>query len=156
VTLPELREEIALELGHIETTVAEALSLRDDVGARDASNREKTAAAAFLAQFYGGTQNILKRLCRYHGVPLPFGDTWHIDLFQRFCAPAAAPLPVLFDAILAPAFSGYRKFRHVVHHGYGFQLDWPRILEGLDRLDEAFRGFRDRLERYLHDLDQGK
>jgi hypothetical protein len=59
--------------------------------------RENAAAAAFLAQFYNGIENILKRICRCHNVPLPTGDTWHTVLFQRFCSPAYADLPLLFD-----------------------------------------------------------
>jgi len=81
----ELREEIAVELEALEATVNELLALQRDVAHREPTVREKTAAAAFLAQFYNGVENILKRISRYHDVPLPTGDTWHVDLFQRFC-----------------------------------------------------------------------
>jgi hypothetical protein len=37
--------------------------------------REQTAAAAFLAQFYNGIENILKRISIFYEVPLPTGDT---------------------------------------------------------------------------------
>ena len=52
--------------------------------ARQPSVREKTAAAAFLAQFYTGIENILKRICRFRSVLIPRGDTWHVELFQKF------------------------------------------------------------------------
>lgn len=87
-----LREEISIELELIESTLRELSSLRNDAVKREPTIREKTAAAAFLAQFYGGIENILKRICRFHAVPVPTGDTWHIDLFKRFCAPAYKPL----------------------------------------------------------------
>ena len=47
----ELREEIAVELEAMEMTVDELLSLQQDVTRREPTVREKTAAAAFLAQF---------------------------------------------------------------------------------------------------------
>ena len=81
----ELREEIAVELEALKATVNELLALQEDVAEREPTVREKTAAAAFLAQFYNGVENILKRISSYHNVPLPTGDTWHIDLFERFC-----------------------------------------------------------------------
>ncbi len=84
MTPEELREEIAVELQAIEATVAELMALSRDLTDRSPTVREKTAAAAFLAQFYGGVENILKRICAYHSVPLPTGDTWHVELFQRF------------------------------------------------------------------------
>jgi hypothetical protein len=105
------------------TTVLEAVSLLNDLEVREPSVREITAAGAFLAQFYGGVENILKRLHRYHGISMPTGDSWHTDVFKRFCEPQFPPFPVLFDESLASDLSPFRKFRHVVYHGYGFQLD---------------------------------
>ena len=156
MTVEDLRDEVSLELQSLETTVREALGLRRDVAGREATVRERTAAAAFLAQFYGGVENILKRLCRFHAVAMPTGETWHVELYQRFCAPGGPLLPILFDEKLAAAFSGYRKFRHVVHHGYSFQLDWARIGEGIDGLEQAFSGFRMQLECYLASLEHGR
>ena len=127
----ELREEIAIELEALEATVDELLALHQDVAGREPTVREKTAAAAFLAQFYHGVENILKRISSYHSVPLPTGDTWHIDLFERFCSPPYPPLPSLFDESLATVLAPYRRFRHVAFHSYSFQLDWSRMAEGV-------------------------
>jgi hypothetical protein len=113
VNAPDLREEIAVELEALETTVNELLALQKDVAHREPTVRKKAAAAAFLAQFYNGVENILKRICRYHDVPLPAGETWHVELFQRFCSPPHANLPLLFDETLAAALAPYRRFRHV-------------------------------------------
>jgi len=76
MTTDELREEIGIELELIGDTVRELSSLRNDVGAREPTVREKTAAAAFMAQFYGGVENILKRISRFHAVPLPAGNRY--------------------------------------------------------------------------------
>jgi len=125
MTLKELREEISIELELIESILQELSALHKDVAGRKPAVREKTAASAFMAQFYNGVENIFKRISRFNSVPLATGDTWHIDLFKRFCTPSYKPLPVLFDESLALAMAPFRKFRHVVHHGYGFQLEWP-------------------------------
>jgi hypothetical protein len=116
--------------------VRELHGLREDVAGREPTVREKTAAAAFLAQFYNGVENILKRISYFNSIPLPAGDTWHVALFKHFCNPPHRTLPVLFDEPLALPMSGFRKFRHVVHHGYGFQLDWDRLKEGMDMVDQ--------------------
>lgn len=139
MNLPELREEIGIELEMMATIVSEtALLLKDIPDGKEPTVREKTAAAAFLAQFYGGIENILKRIHRYHGMPLPQGDSWHMEIFKRFCNPPHAPLPVLFDHTLATDLSPFRKFRHVVHHGYGFQFDWDRMKEGLRSVEGVY------------------
>ncbi len=100
----ELGEQIGIELEALDLIVDELLSLQQDVAGREVSVREKTAAAAFLAQFYTGIENILKRISQFQGVSLPTGDAWHIELFKRFCAPSHPDLPVLFDPALASAY----------------------------------------------------
>jgi hypothetical protein len=50
---------------------------------------------------------------------------------------------------MAAAFSPYRKFRHVVYHGYGFQLDWDRMAEGVAGAEGLYRRFRERLKVFL-------
>jgi hypothetical protein len=152
VTLAELREEVLIGLENMQTTVAEVEALRRDLAGRDPTNREKTAAATFLAQFYGGVENILKRVSRFHNLPLPAGDTWHADLFKRFCDPPHAPLPALFDAALAAQLAPFRKFRHVVFHGYGFQIDWARMREGVVQVGPLFAAFKARVLEHLSRL----
>jgi hypothetical protein len=60
VNQADLREEIAIELEAMTQVVAELLALQQDVTGREVTVREKTAAAAFLAQFYNGLENILE------------------------------------------------------------------------------------------------
>lgn len=149
----ELREQIAVELEALEATVTELLALRRDVAHREPTVRERTAAAAFLAQFYNGIENILKRISRYHDVPLPTGDTWHVDLFQRFCSQPHPGLPALFDDDLASALAPFRRFRHVAFHSYGFQLDWSHMAEGVARVQHVFSQIKESLSDYLETID---
>ena len=62
MNLADLEQEIAVELEALQTTVDELLALQHDAADREPTVREKTAAAAFLAQFYNGVENILFRL----------------------------------------------------------------------------------------------
>jgi hypothetical protein len=148
----ELREEITIELALMEATVRELLALQHDVAGREPTVREKTAAAAFLAQFYNGVENILKRISHFYDVALPTGETWHIDLFRRFCSPPYASLPTLFDDSLASALAPYRRFRHVVYHGYGFELDWSRMAEGIRSVESVFAQLQTVLSDYLQTI----
>ena len=149
MTSEELRAEIAVEFAALRQVANELEALRMDVAGREPTVRERTAAAAFLAQFYSGLENILKRLSRFHGVELPAGENWHFDLFKRFCPPSHPPLPVLFNDALARQLGPYRRFRHVVHHGYGFQIEWDRMREGVEHVAQILAAFHDRVEAHL-------
>jgi len=63
-------------------------------------------------------------------------------------------LPALFDEALAAAMAAYRKFRHVVYHGYGFQLDWRRMQEGMANIDKVFLEFKTALQDHTQTLNR--
>jgi len=152
LTFEELEEEITVELESLESTVNELQSLQGDVVGREPTVREKTAAAAFLAQFYNGVENILKRLSRYHNVAIPSGETWHVDLFQLYCSPIKPDLPTLLDKVMSVALAPYRRFRHVAFHGYGFQLEWERMAEGVAGIQNVFSRFKSSLSEYMESI----
>lgn len=140
-----LREELSIQLELMEGTVREIESLQTDLGSRKPTVREVTAAAAFLADFYTGVENILKRISRCYGVTMPVGDDWHVELFNRFCEPGFRGLPVIFDDEQKRSFAQYRGFRHVMHHGYSLQLNWERMVEGVKKVNASYTPFRARL-----------
>lgn len=152
MTSNQLIEEIRIELDNIEIVLQELTGLYEDVKSIEVSMRDKTAAAAFLAQFYGGIENILKRISRFYNVGLPTGNLWHVELFKRFCNPPFESLPIIFDKALSESLAPYRKFHHVVHHGYGFQLDWDRMKEGIERTDAIYALFKTSIENYIKTL----
>jgi len=154
--LDDLREEVDRELGLMEETVHELLALQRDLVERCPTVREKTSAGAFLAQFYGGVENILKRICRFHDIPIPRGDTWHLDLFNMFYDPPTLNLPLLFDKELKASLIPFRKFRHLAHHGYGFQLEWERMLPGIEAIEKIFQKLRVRIVACLTNLYQSQ
>jgi hypothetical protein len=51
-----LQEEILIQLEAMTVVVDELIALQQDVALREPTLREKTAAAAFLAQFYNGIE----------------------------------------------------------------------------------------------------
>lgn len=149
----DLREEVAIQVDAIELTLQEIASLHLDVAGREPTQREVAAAGLFLANFYNGIENILKRLCRFYSVALPLGDNWHIQLVQAFCQPPQSGLPVLLDDALAQSLAPYRRFRHVVYHGYGVQFRWHDLLPGIKQAAHVWSSFHLAVETHLIEID---
>jgi len=101
-----------------------------------------------------GVENILKRIARFHGVELPHGERWHVKLFEQFCPPPAAPLPVLFSGELIRAMDAYRRFRHVIHHAYERDLDYEKMRPRIEGAQGALEGFREQMEQYLAAIER--
>jgi hypothetical protein len=83
---------------------------------------------------------------------LPTGKTWQMDLFKRFCIPSYRPLPELFDEFLASGLPPYRRFRHVFHHSYSFELEWERMKEGIEKAPHLFVLFKETVLKYSQGL----
>jgi len=155
MTSDELREEIEIELESMAEMVRESVQLCRDVGDGTPTMREKTAAGGFLAHFYNGVENILRRISRFYAVPLPEGGNWHVRLFRQFCEPDGH-LPLLFDETLAAKIGPFRSFRHMFFHTYGFQLDWQRMRTGIGQIEDIFWDFRNVVLLFLESLNQGQ
>ena len=148
----ELRAEVAYDLENMQRVVDELQALRRDIGSREPTLREQVAAGAFLASFYNGVENILKRISAHNDRPAPEGAKWHVELFDRFTEPPASGLPALFDAALAAAMDPYRRFRHIARAAYGLELDWGKVSIGIDRVVPTFAQFQAAVHHYLDTL----
>ncbi|MBM4041278.1 MAG: hypothetical protein FJ290_22475 [Planctomycetes bacterium] len=150
----ELRQEIELEFDAIERTLAELASLSSDTTGRAPTTREVAAAGLFLANFYNGVESVLKRIRLFHGIPMPSGPTWHLELLKGFCDPPREGLPLLIAAPLEGKLAPYRRLRHVVHHGYGFRFQWEQIQPGIDAAASVFQELREAVVKHLESLSK--
>lgn len=148
----ELAEQLDIEFEAIQLTVDELSSLCEDVSGREPSVRELAAAGLFLANFYNGIENVLKRICRFHEIDIPMASDWHVELTKAFCDPPAEGLPLLLNRQLADDLAPFRQFRHVVHHGYGFRLRWSDMLPGVAGAGEVFARFKAAVENHLREI----
>jgi hypothetical protein len=151
----DLAQEIDIEFEAIQATIDQLASLRHDVGQQEPTVREMAAAGLFLANFYNGIENVLKRICRFREIELPTGSDSHLELAKLFCDPPGAGLPPLLDTQFADELAPYRQFRHVIHHGYGFRLRWTDMLPGVESAGTIFAKFKEAVERYLDDVADG-
>lgn len=142
-------EEIKTELESLEIVIIEITNILLDYRTLSPDNRVKTALGSFLAQFYTGVENILKKIVKANGQNLPKSENWHLELFKAFCNPPGDKLPLLFDEELEKKMANFRRFRHVVFHGYGFRLEWEIMLEGSSQLEGTFKKFKLELIKYL-------
>ena len=120
----------------------EVMGLLSQVSSREPTVVERTAAGAFLAQFYNGIENIMKRFVKNLDGQMPTGDTWHIDLARMFAEPAANGMPVFFSQDRFPEIADYRKCRHAVRNSYGHDLVWSKLKPMMERLPHTLKWFK--------------
>jgi hypothetical protein len=134
----DVREEIAVQLGCMLETLDALAPPIPELTERTPTALEKMAASAGLGDLYGGAENVMQRLCKHSGDPLPLGGAWHRQLLDMFSEGTAVRHPALFGPPLAERLREYQRFRHVAAHGYGVRLDWSRMEEAVFAAPDVF------------------
>ena len=147
----QLRDEVMAELELIRRSVDELSAIASEVGdEQDPGLRINAAAGALLHSFYNGVESILKRFAHYHGVPLPKGERYHVDLLDLFRADEhVPPLPPLLHDGLGDQLDPFRRFRHFFRSTYSFQLDWSKLATGAASAAGVFGEFERRAQAAL-------
>jgi len=122
----ELREEIRTGLAMLQSLIATYGDLLDKVSCSDPNHIETLALAGLLHSFYGGVENMFKRIETSCEGGIPDGPTWHSDLLARMAAATPARPPVI-SSRLRIQLRAYLNFRHAFRHSYGHTINWHKM-----------------------------
>ena len=149
------KQEVNFELRNIDQLIFEISSLVNIIGNKTPDIVQISAMSTFVAQFYSGIENIMKRTSKYNDIPLPGTIEWHSELFKRFCDPPYENLPVLFDNEISPKLTILRKARHYFIHGYSFNIDWEILKPASDSIESVYANIKTKVQNYLESIPEG-
>lgn len=100
--------------------------LIESAAAAEPGRFDLAALATVLHSFYGGVENMMKRIAIEIDGAVPKGEASHADLLSQV-ANATAARPAFIDAALRDRLGDYLRFRHVFRHAYAFELSWSKM-----------------------------
>jgi hypothetical protein len=150
--LQELIDEINTEIGYLDLTITSITTLNDLIADLEPDIIQKAAMNQFISEFYNGIENILKRICKYNKVTVPFGDDSHFKLFNLFLYSDMATLPIIFIPEIVDEFRKIRKFRHFIIHGYSFKIEWSYLKDSVANIDSVYQILKQNIYIYLNGL----
>jgi hypothetical protein len=107
-----------------------------------------SALAAMLHSFYGGVENIFKRVTLELGERLPAGQSWHKELLDSMTNETDKRFP-LISPELKKRLKDYLEFRHFFRHSYVFDLEWERMKTVVLDLRNTLDLLESELDRFL-------
>ena len=120
------------------------------------------AVAVSLQHFYTSLETAFKRVVKEMEGDLPTGESWHRDLLEVVSLKIEGVRPPLISAEIREQLDKLRRFRHVVRHGYEYDLDWMQMAPLVEELPEIteqlakdFAEFRSLLMEMAKDLEEG-
>ena len=108
---PKLRKQIAVEREMLRQHLSDHEPLLLKCAASPPDRIELSALAAMLHGFYGGIENLFKRVAIELGEELPQGAGWHKALLASMTRPGPQR-PAVITPTMAQALMGYLEFRH--------------------------------------------
>lgn len=147
-----LKFEIAAELKNLEHAVSKVTEFLATVDEKD--EPKQIAIAKYLHDFYNGVERIFERIAVRLDGGLPSGDFWHTQLLERMAAPFGEKRPAVIDPPFQKRLFEFLKFRHRIRHTYSYELQWPKVKERADELEEVMQQLRDALATFEAKLGQ--
>ncbi len=148
----ELNAFVRIEFESMDLILQEVESILAETEQSEPTMRTKTAAGAYLYQFYNGIENLFNRIVRFNGIAIPSGEMWHVELAKMFSSDSQHENLFHLDPELYHRLSLYRKIRHVVRNSYGFELEWPKLKPALQAFPETVCQLRNKIYSYLQSL----
>lgn len=153
----ELRR-LAVEVRGDLAAIAELTAFAQELTARIApgqapERRDLMALALTLHHVYTATEQALLRIAKAFDRAPYTGSDWHRDLLRNMAAPLPGVRPAVISPDLRRVLDEYRGFRHVVRHGYDYELDWHRMRHLVERLPEVAAAVAKELEAFLAFVD---
>ncbi|MGA2296597.1 MAG: hypothetical protein ABSG15_03515 [FCB group bacterium] len=148
----DLIELVNIEFNYLDSTIASINELNDIIGRNQPDKFQMAAISKLMCDVYNGTENILKRFCKFLKIPIPSGGYSHTNLLLLFNNPANKNLPQFFDNDIFDDYKALLKFRHYVIHGYAFHLEWNIIKSSVIKIESIEKHFKENVFSFINSL----
>jgi hypothetical protein len=96
------------------------------------------SVALSLHSFYNGIERLFEAIATLVDGSRPETANWHQTLLAQMSVEMPAIRPPVISAETYAVLDSYCRFRHVVRHIYGFQLDADQLLPLVETASAAF------------------
>lgn len=110
------------------------------------------AVALSLQHFYTSLETAFKRVVKELDGGVPTGDDWHKQLLDQVILDIEDVRPALISAEIKDKLDRLRRFRHIVRHGYEYELDWLQIKPIVETLDEIVPQLKKDFQEFIEFL----
>ncbi|MAU01545.1 MAG: hypothetical protein CL608_30780 [Anaerolineaceae bacterium] len=112
------------------------------------------ALALNLHSFYLGVERIFEDIARTIDQEIPAGSDWHRLLLQQMASDMPPVRPAIISETTYHCLDEFRRFRHVIRHGYTTHLKIKSVKELATSLHDCFTAVHQDLNNFIEFLHQ--
>ena len=144
----KLKSKVIFEISQIDKLLDSHKPLLDLCRLKTPDLIEMSAAAMFLHSFYNGIETILKLIIKFYDDKLPNHIKWHMELLEKAFV-SNKNRKEIFRKGFQEKMEEYLKFRHFVRHSYGFQLEWERMEDLMNDINDTWKILKEDLSIFI-------
>lgn len=148
--LREVAGDLRADRDDLERILGEGRQCLADLSGREPTSLEVRGAGDIVHDFYNAVEHFLERVAVEMNGGLPAGPDSHAQLLRRMSRAVEDVRPAIVDAPLCTRLQDYLRFRHLFRHGYGYALQWPRLVPLLDGMQALAPELRRQLDGFIH------
>jgi hypothetical protein len=135
--LARLQQRIIQELPDVERSVVRAQQAWQTFQ-ETSDDLYLDSVALSLHSFYNGIERLFEAIATLVDGSRPETANWHQTLLAQMAVEISTVRPPVISAETCAMLDNYCRFRHVVRHIYGFQLDADQLLPLVEAVPAAF------------------
>jgi hypothetical protein len=149
---PKIREYTNNEFILIERLIEKHRPLIQIAHDRVPDDFHISTLGAMLQSFYGGVENLFKRIALDVDGDFSKSDSWHKNLLDRMASPYKGRPAVISDDV-RKLLHKYLDFRHVFRSVYSYDLNWNKMRDLVLGCEEALRLLQGELNQFVQFLE---
>ena len=143
-----LKAKILFEISQIDKLLNDSKPLLNLCKTKIPDFIELSACAMVLHSFYNGIENILILIFKHYDKQLPNSSKWHIELLDKAFV-MDENRKQIFSNDLQKQLDEYLRFRHFVRHAYGFQLEWERMENLINEIENFWGNIKININNFI-------
>ena len=147
--LRQLASDLRADREDLDRILDEAGRCLSDLSGGEPSYLEVRGAGNIVHDFYNVVEHYFERVAVELNGGQPAGPDSHAMLLRRMGREVEGVRPAVIDAPLRGRLSEYLRFRHLFRHGYGFALEWDKLVPLLEGMRALAPGLRGQLDGFI-------
>jgi len=152
--LRQLASDLRADREDLDRILGEAERCLHDLIDRAPSYLELRGAGDIVRDFYNVVEHFFERVAVEMNGGLPAGRDSHAQLLRRMSRPVEEDRPAVTDNALRDRLQQYLRFRHLFRHGYGFSLDWAKLVPLLEEMGDLGPELRRQLDGFIEAIEE--
>ncbi len=132
--LRQLAEDLRSDREDLDRILQEGAQCLQDLSEREPNYLEIRGAGDIVHDYYNAIEHFFERVATELNGGLPAGADSQTQLLRRMARGVEGIRPAVISDSLRARLHEYLRFRHLFRHGYGFALDWARLVPLLEQM----------------------